>query len=192
MSYYRPRVPAWLWVTLLITAALFAVVVLGRATVDAIKDGERQRVYREAHQWASATVVAQRERFAKERDSLRKETGRVDTLLKVRLKTIRDTTWLPADTSPAVRLAACRVQLDTLATECEAFRATATATMAADDSLRKADSLRIAGLIMGKVADKDSIRTLTIDAKKGPTWTTVGKGVLGGAITGAIICAIKC
>lgn len=192
MSYYRPRVPSWLWVTLLITAGLFAVVVLGRATVNSIKDGERQRVYREAHQWASATVVAQRERFAKERDSLRKETGRVDTLLKVRLKTIRDTTWLPADTSPAVRLAACRVQLDTLATECEAFRATATATMAADDSLRKADSLRIAGLIMGKVADKDSIRTLTIDAKKGPTWTTVGKGVLGGAITGAIICAIKC
>lgn len=192
MSYYRPRVPSWLSTVLILTAPLAAFVYAGFATRDAIRDGERQRVYNEAHQWASATVVAQRERFAKERDSLRKETGRVDTLLKVRLKTIRDTTWLPADTSPAVRLAACRVQLDTLATECEAFRATATATMAADDSLRKADSLRIAGLIMGKVADKDSIRTLTIDAKKGPTWTTVGKGVLGGAITGAIICAIKC
>lgn len=192
MSYYRPRVPSWLWVTLLITAGLFAVVVLGRATVASIKDGERQRVYREAHQWASATVVVQRERFAKERDSLRRETGKLDTVLDVRIKRLRDTTWLPADPSPVVRLAACRVQLDTLATECEAFRATATATMAADDSLRKADSLRIAGLIMGKVADKDSIRTLTIDAKKGPTWTTVGKGVLGGAITGAIICAIKC
>lgn len=192
MTYYRPRVPAWLWVTLLITAGLFAVVVLGRATVDSIKDGERQRVYREAHQWASATVVVQRERFAKERDSLRKETGKLDTVLDVRIKRVRDTAWLPTDPSPVVRLQACRVQLDSLATACEAFRATATATMAADDSLKKADSLRIASLLFAKVADKDTIRRLTIDAKKGPTWTTVGKGVLGGAITGAIICAIKC
>lgn len=192
MSYYRPRVPSWLWVTLLITAGLFAVVVLGRATVASIKDGERQRVYREAHQWASATVVVQRERFSKERDSLRKETGKLDTVLDVRLKTIRDTTWLPADPSPVVRLAACRVQLDSLASECAAFRASALATMAADDSLRRLDSLRIAGLIMGKVADKDTIRALSIKVDKGPTWTTVGKGVLGGAITGAIICAIKC
>ena len=192
MTYYRPRVPSWLWVTLLITAGLFAVVVLGRATVASIKDGERQRVYNEAHKWASATVVVQRERFAKERDSLRKETGKLDTLLKVRIKTVHDTSWLPADPSPVVRLAACRVQLDSLATECEQFRATALKTMAADDSLKKADSVRIATLIMGKVADKDTIRRLTIDAKKGPTWTTVGKGVLGGLITGAIICAIKC
>lgn len=192
MSYYRPRVPSWLSTVLILTALLAALVYAGFATRDAIRDGERQRVYREAHQWASATVVVQRERFAKERDSLRKETGRVDTLLKVRLKTIRDTTWLPADPSPVVRLAACRVQLDTLAAECAAFRASALATMAADDSLRKADSLRIAALLFAKVADKDSIRTLTIKVEKAPTWMTVGKGFVGGVIVGAIICAIKC
>ena len=192
MTYYRPRVPSWLWVTLLITAGLFAVVVLGRATVASIKDGERQRVYNEAHKWASATVVVQRERFAKERDSLRKETGKLDTLLKVRIKTVHDTSWLPADPSPVVRLAACRVQLDTLATECEAFRATATATMAADDSLKKADSLRIAGLIMAKVADKDSLRRFEKALENKPSWSTVAKGTGAGAAVGALLCLIYC
>lgn len=192
MSYYRPRVPSWLSTVLILTALLAALVYAGFATRDAIRDGERQRVYREAHQWASATVVVQRERFAKERDSLRKESGRVDTLLKVRLKTIRDTTWLPADPSPAVRLQACRVQIDSLASSCEQFRATAIATMAADDSLRKADSLRIAALLFAKVADKDSIRSLTVKVEKAPTWMTVGKGVVAGAVVGAAYCFFKC
>ena len=192
MTYYRPRVPSWLSTVLILTALLAALVFAGRATVDAIRDGERQRVYREAHQWASAAVVVQRERFAKERDSLRKETGKLDTVLDVRLKTIRDTTWLPADPSPAVRLAACRVQLDTLASECAAFRASALATMAADDSLRKADSLRIAVLLFAKVADKDSIRRFEKALDHKPSWSTVAKGMGTGVAVGALLCLIYC
>lgn len=139
MSYYRRSYTPLIWGVVIALALAAALVFAHRATVASAVAAERATVLREG-ETLFTLAQAHSEAIRRERDSLRAVVALVDTVLVHRLRTVRDTAWLPADTSPVVRLAACRATLDTLATDCERFRATATAAFANADSLHRADS----------------------------------------------------
>ncbi|MCO4101064.1 MAG: hypothetical protein HEQ38_17055 [Gemmatimonas sp.] len=138
-GYMRPNYTRIVWGAVIALALLAALVWAGVLTVRAIREDERRVVLLEgAALFAKAS--ARTDALVRERDSLRVVVARVDTVLVSRLRTVRDTAWLPADTSAPVRLAACRLALDSLATDCERYRVTATAALANADSLHRADS----------------------------------------------------
>ena len=141
--YYRPRYAPVVWGVVIALALAAALVFAHRATVAVAVAAERAAVLADG---ASLLALSQAHSAAirRERDSLRAVVARADTVLVTRLRTVRDTAWLPADTSPVVRLAACRATLDTLASDCERFRVTASKALANADSLRRADSTRLA------------------------------------------------
>ena len=142
-TYYRPRYAPVVWGVVIALALAAALVFAHRAAVASAVAAERAKVLREG-EGLLRVALSHSAALKREADSLRVVVARVDTVLVSRLRTVRDTAWLPADTSPVVRLASCRAQLDTLATDCERFRATATAALANADSLRRADSTTLA------------------------------------------------
>lgn len=148
---------------------------------DAIREAERTRVLAEADGVARGLLSAQRATWQRERDSLIAATGRRDTVLRTRLQVVRDTQWLPADTSPAVRLFACRAQLDTLATACAAYRDTATAALDAADRLHAADTAALGRAAVAVVAVRDTLRNERQAAARKPGW----RGVVIGAASAA-------
>ncbi len=127
-----------------------------------------------------------RAQWKRERDSLRVAMRQRDTVLLRRLHIVHDTSWIPADTSPAVRYAACRAQLDTLATDCAAFRATATLALANADSLHRVDSLtRITDRTALAIARRDAqaqARRATVKSR----WQTAGLAVCGAAVANQV------
>ena len=143
MSYYRRSYTPVLWGVVIALALAAALVFAHRAAVAAAVAAERTKVLGEGEALLRLSL-AHSAALKREADSLRAVVAHVDTVIVSRLRTVRDTAWLPADTSPVVRLAACRAQLDTIATDCERFRATATAALANADSLRRADSTTLA------------------------------------------------
>ena len=160
MSYYRPSPTRFVWGVAIAAACIAGLWLAGLATIDAIREDERAEVLREGDTlnalWRQRATALQRER-----DSLGAVVGRVDTVLVERIRRIRDTAWLPADTSPVVRLAACRAQLDTLALDCLTFRQVATTALAQADTIIRRDSAAIAGLSLQLAALRraDSITT---------------------------------
>lgn len=164
--YYRPSLAPLLWgvvVSGLVAAALFGAHVL---TVRQERAAERRAVLAEGQQIVAlerAAVAA----LVRERDSLRVVVARVDTVLLTRIRTVRDTAWIPRDTNPVVRLAACRAQLDTLAITCDAFRRTATTALAKADTIARRDSAVIAGLSRQLVALR---RADSLAAIPRPSW----------------------
>lgn len=141
--YYRPTVPAAAWGVL---AALVLVGALGAAhvlTVRQARADERRAVLADAAV-LERELLASAARIAAERDSLRAVAARIDTVLAWRLRVVHDTAWLPADTAPAVRLVACRAQLDTIASACGAFRAAAADAARAADTQHAHDAATIA------------------------------------------------
>jgi hypothetical protein len=139
VSYYRRSYAPVVWGVVIALALAAALVFAHRATVAVAVAAERAAVLADG---ASLLALSQAHSAAirRERDSLRAVVARVDTVLVTRLRTVRDTAWLPADPSPVVRLAACRATLDTLASDCERFRVTASKALANADSLHRADS----------------------------------------------------
>lgn len=137
MSYYRRSYTPVLWGVVIALAIAAGLVFAHRAAVASAVAAERAKVLGEGEALLRLSLAHSAD-LKREADSLRVLVAHVDTVVVSRLRTVRDTAWLPADTSPVVRLAACRAQLDTLATDCERFRATATAALANADSLRKA------------------------------------------------------
>lgn len=136
-SYRRSDWSHMVWGVVIALAIAAALVFMHRSTVAAAVAAERAKVLQEGE--ALLRVSLEHSAAMKqEADSLRLAVARVDTVFLQRLRTVRDTAWLPADTSPVVRLSSCGAQLDTLATECERFRASATAALDAADSLRRA------------------------------------------------------
>jgi hypothetical protein len=115
-------------------------------------------------------------------DSLRAAVAHVDTVLVERIRRVRDTAWLPADTAPVVVLAACRAQLDTLATECETFRRTATLALAQADTTRRRDSAAVAGLSLQLAAIRraDSVRATASDRRS--RWRHAAGAVCVGSV----------
>lgn len=156
--WYRGT-PPWLWGAVIALALALALVGAGWATVGAIRSSERAAVLEEGDALTRA-ALARGDTLARAVDSLRSAVATVDTVLVTRLRTVRDTAWLPADTTPVVVLGACRAQLDTLAQDCAAFRETATTALAQATTIRRGDSTVIAGLSLQLAAIRraDSVR----------------------------------
>jgi hypothetical protein len=140
---------------------------------------------------------AHRTQWARERDSLVRETGRQGEAVRVQVVRVRDTTWLPADTALAVRYPACRAELDRTATLCEQYRVTATSAVAAAERQRVADSLLLvraardlAGahgqLEAARRAYADSLARIRQERDRKPGW----RGVVTGALSGAAAAAL--
>lgn len=157
--YYRARVTPVLWGVGVALAIALGLWFAHRQALTWARADERARVLREGDALLQQ-ALARGAALARERDSLRTVVAQVDTVLVTRLRTIRDTAWLPADTTPRVRLAACRAQLDTLAQDCETFRRAATTALAQADTIRRGDSTVIAGLSLqlAGIRRADSVR----------------------------------
>ena len=191
-AYYRPRVPFWLWLAVLVAALLAVVVFAARGAVGSLRAQERRRVYAEAQAWASQITPTERAAWRRQADSLRAVVTGRDTVLVTRLRTVRDTAWLPADTSPAVRLVACRAALDSLADDCDAFRVSAVAALAVADTVHRADSVTGRALLFATVAARDSLRTAQRQRDRAPTWRTVGSVGVVSMSAGALLCLVFC
>lgn len=181
MSYYRPSPARFVWGVVIALALAVALWFAGRATVTAIREAERAAVLREGD--ALLTHALQHSRtLARERDSLAAVVARVDTVLVTRIRRIRDTAWLPADTSPRVRLAACRAQLDSLASDCDLFRRTATTALAKADTIQRRDAAALAGLSwqLAAVRRADSIKTVALSRQS--RWRSIERGVCVGSV----------
>lgn len=162
-----------------IIAAAGLVLAAGAAWQESVRQAERTRVLAEATGVSRALLDAQRAAWQQERAALMVAAGRRDTVLRTRLRTVVDTAWLPADTTPAVRYLACRAQLDTLASACAAYRDTASAALAAADSLHAADTAALTRAGLAVVAVRDTLRTARTEAARKPGW----RGVL---VAGAV------
>ncbi len=156
--WYRGT-PPWLWGMVVALALALALWLAGWSTVGAIRAAERAKVMAEG-ETLTRLALARGDALARQNDSLRAAVAHVDTVLVERIRRVRDTAWLPADTAPVVVLAACRAQLDTLATECDTFRRTATLALAQADTTRRRDSAAVVGLSLQLAAIRraDSVR----------------------------------
>lgn len=139
-----------------------------------IRAEERQRVLARVAAEVAPQLAAERAEWARERDSLEALVAQVDTVLQVRLRTIRDTLWLPADTTPVIRLAACRLVLDQLATDCTRYRETTAAALRVSAELRQADSLAAVALGARLALVRDSLARVQRERDRRPTWRLLG------------------
>jgi hypothetical protein len=181
VSYYRRSYAPVIWGVAIALALAAALVFAHRATVAVAVAAERAAVLADG---ASLLALSQAHSAAirRERDSLRAVVARVDTVLVSRLRTVRDTAWLPADASPVVRLAACRATLDTLASECAQFRASATLALAAADSLAvtQSDAARAAAWQLAAITrSRDAAQSQLAARGK---WRAFERGVCAGSI----------
>lgn len=181
MTYYRPAPARIAWGVGIALALALALGVAARATVTAIRQDERATVLAEG-QALLRDALAHGAQLARERDSLRAVVAHVDTVLVTRVRHVRDTAWLPADTTPRVRLAACRAQLDTLASDCDTYRRVATAALAKADTITRRDAAAIAGLTvqLAAVRRADSLRTSR--EQRSARWRSLERGVCVGSL----------
>jgi hypothetical protein len=156
--WYRGT-PPWLCGVVISLALLCALGWGGWLTLSWARADERAAVVREGDA-LTRLALARGDSLAREADSLRAIVAHVDTVLVTRIRRIRDTAWLPADTAPAVVLGACRSQLDSLATDCDTFRRAASTALAQADTITRRDAAAIAGLSLQLAAVRraDSIR----------------------------------
>lgn len=161
---------------------------------DAVAD-EREKVQRFGKSIDAITQAS----WQHERDSLRAETGKRDTLWRrvvVKAQAEAATPVPPTrDSVPAVELRACRATLDTTVTACEAFRAVATHALAQADTQHTRDSTRLVGAFSMLVAKDDTIdvgRKALARAVKRPGYKAVFTGTAIGAAFGVLLCAVVC
>jgi hypothetical protein len=181
VTYYRPSPWRAAWGAVIALALAVALGLAARATVDAIRENERAKVRTEGGALLRL-ALEHSQRLAYERDSLALLVAQRDTVLVTRIRTIRDTAWLPADTSPVVRLAACRAELDELATACEQFRRTAVTALAKADTMTRRDSAALAGLSLQLAAVRraDSLKAAQLAGRS--RWRTIARGVCAGSL----------
>ena len=177
------RMPPWLWGVVISLALLCALGWGGWLTLSWARADERRIVTAEGDALLRA-ALDRGAALALERDSLRAVVAHVDTVLVTRIRRIRDTAWIPADTAPAVVLGACRAQLDTLAQDCDAYRRAATTALAQADTIRRGDSTVIAGLStqLAAIRRADSIRATS--ASQGARWRAFAGGVCVASLAG--------
>lgn len=177
--YYRGA-NTTLWGIVIALALALALWFAGRATVAQIdasaRDDERAKVLKEGAALRDASLSLAYRRWAHERDSLRALVDQRDTVLINRLRTVHDTAWLPADTAPTVRYAACRAQLDSIATECAAFRAAANRARLVSDSQHVADTSALRGITLQLAAVRraDSTKASRLVARS--NWRAAERG----------------
>lgn len=174
-------------------AALAALLALGVAidrrastrTAVAVTDSLTRHHRRVTDSLGRADAAARRER-----DSLLHVLADRGRELELRIVRVRDTSWLPADTTPAVRLRACRAELEGLSTSCTAFRATATRTIATLQTTLAADSARLVAAVLRadtvRAAYQDSVAAARDQRDRKPGWRGVGIGTALGALAGLI------
>ena len=136
----------------------------------------------EANRHAETFRTMQNAAWQRRYDSLRVDTRRRDTVLVTRVRTVRElVAALPVQQADTA-LRVCVAAVDTLATDCERFRVSATAALVAADSLHQADTTRIAAMALDRVLASDSIATAITQRNHRPSWTqALGVGaVLGG------------
>lgn len=193
--YYRGGATATLWGVVIALALALALWFAGRATVATIdataRVEERAKVLAEGAALRDASLALAYRRWTVERDSLRALAALRDTVLVSRLRVVHDTTWLPADTTPTVRLFACRMQLDSLATACEAFRVTATRALAVADSQRTADTAITSALSVQLAAIRRADAEKAGKLASRNRWRTIERGVCGGALAFGIFTVFK-
>ena len=151
--------PPWLWGVVISLALIASLAWGGWLTLSWARADERRVVLAEG-ETLTRLALARGDALARQNDSLRAAVAHVDTVLVERIRRVRDTAWLPADTAPHVRLAACIAVVDSLATECGTFRRTATLALAQADTTRRRDSAAVAGLSLQLAAIRraDSVR----------------------------------
>lgn len=190
MSYYRPRLPDWLWLTLAIFGVLAALVWVASRSLDAAHERGRTAAVADAKKAAEMVWPAERARWQRERDSLVAEAARRDTVLVDRIRRVTSVDTLTLTDTVIVRetLAACSA----LAADCAAFRATATAALAKADSVRVSDSTRTWALLLSHGAVTDSLRRTERQRDRRLSW----RGVLGvgtaSAGAGVLLCVVLC
>lgn len=154
-------------------------------TAAAVTDSLTRHHRRVTDSLARADAAARRER-----DSLLHVLADRGRELELRIVRVRDTAWLPADTSPAVRLRACRAELDRLATACDAYRATATHTIATLTTTLAADSARLVAAVLRadtvRAAYQDSLAATQRQRDRKPGWRGVGLAAALSAAAGLI------
>jgi hypothetical protein len=153
--------PPWLWGVVISLALIASLAWGGWLTLSWARADERRVVLAEGDA-LTRLALARGDSLARENATLRAAVAHVDTVLVTRLRTIRDTAWLPADTAPRVRLAACIAAVDSLATDCASFRRTALTALAQADTTRRRDSAAVAGLSLQLAAIRraDSVRAV--------------------------------
>lgn len=147
----RARLTPYAWWLVIALALALGCWFAGRATVTQIRQDERTRVLAEGERVASAISAAERAHWQHAVDSLRAAASAVDTVLDtvfLRAKAESRAPIPPASDTTALlaSVRSCRATLDTLASTCAAFRATATAALAAADTVQRRDSATIRGL----------------------------------------------
>lgn len=184
--WYRGT-PPWLWGMVIALALALALWFAGWSTVGAIRAAERAKVMAEG-ETLTRLALARGDALARQNDSLRAVVAHVDTVLVERIRRVRDTAWLPdtilltpANRSSAV-MAACRAQLDTLATSCDTYRRTAVAALAQADTTRRRDSAAVVGLSLQLAAIRraDSVRATASDRRS--RWRHAAGAVCVGSV----------
>lgn len=200
-AYYRPRVPAWLWVALAVTASLVLIVAAVRQSVQWIREDERRAVLASADSLRPIIWPVEYAQLTRERDSLREvvvvrdsqagvsaaasraSIARLRTLLAAMPTTQYDTILVAAATETA--------NLCTVATnDCDSVRAANARLQFVKDSVHHADSTAAARLLLTAATQTRTIGDLTNDLRRRPTWGTVTKtctaatalGVVGGLL----------
>lgn len=154
-------------------------------TAAAVTDSLSRHHRRVTDSLARADAAARRER-----DSLLHVLADRGRELELRIVRVRDTGWLPADTAPAVRLRACRAELDGLATACDAYRATATRTIATLTTTLAVDSARLVAAVLRadtvRAAYQDTVAATARQRDRKPGWKGVATGTIVGALAGLV------
>lgn len=181
--HYAPRDRSWLWLTLgimtVITLACFA----GRQFLRNHDAAVRAAVFAQAELHAARSVTMQRTAWARRFDSLATTTRQRDTVLVTRIQRVRELVTRADTVRDTVSATAALQQCTALASDCEAFRSSATTALLVADSLHRADSLRVHLFALQKVASSDSIRLLTTQRDRRLSWPRALLGTL--AFSGA-------
>jgi hypothetical protein len=140
-TYMRRDGTRVLWGVVIALALFAGLWYAGTLTLRAAREDERRIVLAEGDS-LQRLATARGDTLRRALDSLRRAVRKVDTVLVARIVQAKRDAQAPVP--PATDTAAlvtavrrCRATLDTLATECEHFRATATAALTAADSLRR-------------------------------------------------------
>jgi hypothetical protein len=201
-AYYRPRVAAWLWVTLAITAGLVLLVILARQGVQWVREDERAKIAEKAAETRRIVWPVEYKRLTRERDSLREvlvvrdsaagasaaaaraSIERLRALLATKPTTHFDTVLIAAATETA---SMCTVATN----DCDSVRVANTRIRFVADSIHRADSTAARSLLITTATQFRTIR----DLERRPTWGTVhvrtGFGFGAGYAAGYGTCAIR-
>lgn len=180
---YAPRDRSIVWLSGGVLAVLTLTFFAGRQFLRNRDASVRSAVFAEAELHASRSVTMQRTAWARRFDSLSVLTRARDTVLVERIRTVRQLVARADTVRDTVTVYAALSNCSQLATDCDVFRASARTALLAADSLRVADSSRVALFSLQRVASSDSIRTLTRQRDRRLPWGKALSGAL--AIGGA-------